>query len=69
MFYRRRSQPLTVGGQEGNEDGFIDLDSRDPRQINEDAYKVSVLPIMSVPGMFTPEWAILGEAAQRQTTR
>ena len=55
-------------GLEGNEDGFMDLDSWDPRQTNQDAYKVIALPIMSDPATLTPiypQWAILGGSLLR----
>jgi hypothetical protein len=51
-------------GLEGNEDGFINLDSWDPRQTSQDVYKVIALPVTSGPGILTPirpQWAILGE--------
>jgi hypothetical protein len=50
-------------GLEGNEDGFIDLDSWDPRQTGQDVYKVIALPVTSDPGTLTPihpQWAVLG---------
>jgi hypothetical protein len=50
-------------GLEGNEDGFINLDSWDPRQTSQDVYKVIALPVTSGPGILTPirpQWAILG---------
>jgi hypothetical protein len=50
-------------GLEGNEDGFLDLDSWDPRQTSQDVYKVIALPVISDPRTLTPiypQWAILG---------
>ena len=48
---------------EGNGDGFIDLDSWDPRQIRQDVYKVVALPASSDPGTLNPistQWALPG---------
>jgi hypothetical protein len=50
-------------GLGGDEDGFIDLDSWDPRQISQNVYKVIALPATSDLGILTPihpQWAILG---------
>ena len=55
-------------GLEGNEDGFMDLDSWDPRQTNQNVYKVIALPTMSDPTTLTPiypQWAILGGSLLR----
>jgi len=50
-------------GLEGNEDGFIDLGSWDPRQTSQDVYKVIALPVTSGTGTLPPihpQLAILG---------
>jgi hypothetical protein len=58
-------------GLEGNENGFMNLDSWDPRQANVTVYKVIALPITSDPATLTPihpQWAILGGSLLRTST-
>ncbi|KAI0126992.1 hypothetical protein BJ170DRAFT_425728 [Xylariales sp. AK1849] len=61
--YLRNIPDTDHWGLEGNEDGFLDLRSWNPRQTNQYIYKVIALPLMSDPKTLTPihpEWAILG---------
>ena len=49
----------------------MDLDSWDPRQTNQNVYKVIALPIMSDPATLTPiypQWAILGGSLLRTSS-
>ena len=50
-------------GLEAQGGGYMDLDSWDPRQTNQDVYKVIALPVESDPGTLSPispQWAVLG---------
>lgn len=49
-------------GLKGNEAGFLDLDSWNPRQAKQDVYRVVALPVTSDPKELTPihpKWTIL----------